>query len=42
MGTREYRVITEIHINGYGSIPVVKGDPRVLPEEAQVQAIVAF
>uniref|UniRef100_A0A915C1P2 phosphoenolpyruvate carboxykinase (GTP) n=3 Tax=Parascaris univalens TaxID=6257 RepID=A0A915C1P2_PARUN len=36
MGTREYRVITEIHINGYGSIPVVKGDPRILPEEAQL------
>ncbi|KHN81991.1 Phosphoenolpyruvate carboxykinase [GTP] [Toxocara canis] len=35
MSVKEYRIITEFYISGYGSIPVIKGDPTIMPLKAQ-------
>ncbi|VDK58895.1 unnamed protein product [Anisakis simplex] len=32
----DFRLVTEFYINGYGAVPVIAGDPRILPSEAQL------
>ncbi|KHN81983.1 Phosphoenolpyruvate carboxykinase [GTP] [Toxocara canis] len=36
MDPKEYRIATKIYVHGYGAIPVIKGDPKILPIKAQM------
>ncbi|VDK17508.1 unnamed protein product [Anisakis simplex] len=31
----EYRIITKVYIRGFGGVPLIKGDPKIIPIKAQ-------
>ncbi|VDK57374.1 unnamed protein product [Anisakis simplex] len=38
----EYRIITKFYIRGFGGVPLIKGDPKIIPIKAQVPIISRF